>query len=206
MQWLRTVHPSWWCNFVVHQVKWQWSWFTFTFTFTFLMLLSLLLFFFKTLMQYIRRDFLKLHHGNKPTQACGHHFSEVMTQTAVQLHSVSSLHISLPSIKGSGKPTRTNRFCLQRVKKHHQVPLRGLAALYSDMAISAVTLSVQTDWLGEVFHANSRLNISPQLSGYRHPNWAPLSEWSPPPPCSCHVLLLLLYNINKKKKGRHVRH
>lgn len=132
-------------------------------------------------MQYIRRDFLKLHHGNKPTQACGHHFSEVMTQTAVQLHSVSSLYISLPSIKGSGKPTRTNRFCLQRVKKHHQVPLRGLAALYCDVAVSAVALSVQNDWLGEVFHANSRLNISPQLSGFCHPNWPPL-DWVTPPP------------------------
>lgn len=130
-------------------------------------------------MRYIGRDFLDLHHRNEPTQVCGDHLSEVMTQTVVQLHSV--------RIKGSVNLMRTNT--LQRVKKHHWVPLGEceVAALYFDMTISGVTLSVQTYW--EVFHTNSRLNISPQLSGYRHPKWP---EWfSPLNSCCCFCSTIL---------------
>lgn len=117
----------------------------------------------KTLMPSNRRDFFNLHHGNKPTQRCGHHFSKVMTQTVVQPHSV---HFSHSMKKGGVNLTMHQQiFFSQRLKERHRVPLwnwmwgrrtlfwHGYWCLQSEC----------TDLLGEVIHAKSHLNISPQL-------------------------------------------
>lgn len=104
----------------------------------------------------------------------------------------SSIHFlySTPWIKGSVNLTRTNRLCLQRLRKHHRVSLpdwmRGRHTLFGHGY--QWRHSECTDLLGEVFHANSCLNISPQFSGYRYPKWP---EWSPPAMCCCFCSTIL---------------